>query len=354
MTAFIGRREFITLLGGAAAAWPLAARAQQPAMPVIGFLDGGSPAESDATRGRIPPGPGRNRLCRGPERGDRISLGARVNIDRLPALAAELVRRQVAVIVVARQHRRCARGQGGDHDDSDRLRSRRRPGRARPRRQPQPAGRQRHRRHLSWPSSLGPKRLELLRELVPEATHDRRARQPDRSATMPEASREMAGGGTRLGLQIMSSTPATEREIETAFAALRNSRAGCARRCADPFFTSRREQIVALAARHAHPDDLSATREYVEAGGLMSYGAEHCRRVIARSASMPAAFSRATKPADLPVDAADQVRAGHQPQDRQGARPRRSADAARPRRRGDRMSAPGKAGAIQPVEVRPK
>ena len=89
------RRKFIALLGGAAA-WPLAARAQQPAMPVIGFLNGGSP-EGCATGWRIPPRPERSRIRRGPERGDRIPLG-REQFDRLPALAAELVRRQVTVI----------------------------------------------------------------------------------------------------------------------------------------------------------------------------------------------------------------------------------------------------------------
>jgi putative ABC transport system substrate-binding protein len=91
------RREFITLLGGAAAAWPLAARAQQPAMPVIGFLNSGRLTRCAISWRAFRQGLKRNRLCRGPERGDRIPLGGG-QYDRLPALAADLVRRQVAVI----------------------------------------------------------------------------------------------------------------------------------------------------------------------------------------------------------------------------------------------------------------
>ena len=87
------RREFITLLGGAAAAWPLAARAQQPAMPVIGFLRSTSLADACAFRDRVPPGPEGSRLRRGPERRDRIPLGGGQH-DRLPALAADLIRRR--------------------------------------------------------------------------------------------------------------------------------------------------------------------------------------------------------------------------------------------------------------------
>ena len=166
MTAFIGRREFITLLGGAAAAWPLAARAQQPAMPVIGFLGCTSARGPTRSYSGIPAGSERNRLCRRPERGDRIPLGGGP-IRSLPELAADLVR-------ASRRHR-CSRGhdcasrrKGRNHDDPDRLHlgddpvklglvtSLNRP------------GGKRHRLSFSQPS-CGRSGLELLRELVPRA-----------------------------------------------------------------------------------------------------------------------------------------------------------------------------------------
>ena len=158
------RREFITLLGGAAAAWPLAARAQQPAMPVIGFLNSTSPRHYTDPAARISSGPEGSRLCRGRERRDRIPLG-RGPYDRLPALAAELVRRQVAVIVAM--------------DTASALAAKAAtttipivfaPATTRSTwscRQPQPAGRQSHGR--GFPNELAAKRLELLRELVPAA-----------------------------------------------------------------------------------------------------------------------------------------------------------------------------------------
>ena len=155
------RREFITLLGGAAAAWPLPARAQQ-AMPVIGFLGIRSPGAMRFCN-RVPPGSEGDRLCRRPERGDRISLG-RGQLGRLPALAAELVRRQVAVIARYPLH---IRRQSGDHDYPHRFR----------RATTQSSwvlsvasiGRAATSLERSFHAAVAGKRLELLRDLIPTA-----------------------------------------------------------------------------------------------------------------------------------------------------------------------------------------
>ena len=156
-----------------------------------------------------------------------------------------------------------------------------------------------------------------------------------------------------MGLQIQVLNASTNGEIDAAFATC--ARAGPTRSSSAPMRSSTAGGFSSSLWRRATRSPRSyALREYAEAGGLMSYGPSNLPMHIVRSASMPVASSRARSLPTCRCMQADQVRARHQPQDRQGSRPRRAADAARPRRRGDRMSAPGKAGAIQPVEVRPK
>ena len=147
------RREFITLLGGAAV-MPLAARAQQQAMPVIGFLSSASPDRCCGLAAAFRQGLNGDRLCRGPERGDRISLGGRTKYDRLPALAADLVGRQVDRDRSPFGTLGSAGGQGGNHDDPDRVHHRRRSGQAGLVASLSPAGRQpyglHHRQRRRW------------------------------------------------------------------------------------------------------------------------------------------------------------------------------------------------------------
>ena len=343
------RREFITLLGGAAAAWPIAARAQQPAMPVIGFLGSESPDLCAHRLARIPPRPERNRLCRGPERGDRIPLGGE------PKRSAAGVGGRSGSSPGDRDCREwpCgAGGQGGDHDDSDRLLQRGRPGRAWTCRQPEPAG-----GNLTGVTSLaaevGPKRLELLHELVPTATIIALLVNPTNPTLAETESRDVQAAARALGLQLHVLHASTERDFDTVFATLVQLRAGGLVIGTDAFFTSRSEQLAALALRHAVPA-IYQFREFAAAGGLMSYGSSLYRCVSScRRLHRPHSQGReARRPAG---PAGHESRAGHQPQDRQGARPQRPAPAARPRRRGDRMMEGARQSwRDQPVQVRPR
>src|SRR6266508_958164 len=215
------RREFITLLGGAAAAWPLAARGQQPATPVIGFLNNTSP-ETVADRLRA----FRQGLKEaGFVEGENVAIEyrwAEGQYDRLPALAAELVRRQVAVIVAT----------GGS------------------------------------PVALAAKRLGLLRELVPAAARVALLIDP---ATMDSILEDAKTAARTMGLQIQVVHASTSRDIEAAFASFGRERPDALLVGGGAFLFSRRIQLALLAARYAVPASYGS-REYPEIGGLMSYG----------------------------------------------------------------------------------
>ena len=236
MAIHIRRREFIFTLGGAAAAWPLAARAQQTAMPVIGFLS--MPiARAYAVRGRLPPGPERSRL----RRGQNVAIEYRWadgQSDRLPALAADLVRRQVAVIV-ATGHPGGARGQGRDHDDSDRLHHRQRSGQA-----GLVASLNRPGGNVTGVTSFtvgagGRSGWSCCTSWCPTATM--LACSSIRPIPTAETrNREMLqAAAARLGLQIMFCNASTERDFDAAFATFVRTASRRARVGADPFFNSR-------------------------------------------------------------------------------------------------------------------
>jgi putative tryptophan/tyrosine transport system substrate-binding protein len=289
------RRDFITLLGGAATAWPLEARAQQPAMPVIGFLNGASAWEYaylvDAFRqGLSETGyvEGRNVLVE--------YRWAESHYDRLPTLAADLVRRQVTVIAAAggTQPAVAARAAtttipivfsiGADPVAAGLVTSLNRPG-------GNLTG------VVTLAVELGPKRLELAHELVPAASSVALLVNPsDAAQTDIKKAQEAARA---LGLQLNILRASSERELDTAFATVVQLRAGALVINADAFFNSRSKQLAQLALSHAAPT-VYQYREFAAAGGLASYGsrlADAYREVGIYTGRI----LKGNKPAELPV-----------------------------------------------------
>ena len=287
------RREFITLLG-AAAAWPLAARAQQPTMPVIGFL-GIAPPDTIADRLRA----FRNGLKTiGYVEGENAAIvyrWAENPVDRLPELAAELVRRPVGVIVAIANAASAAKEATTTIPivfsvAEDPVRLGLVPSLARP------GG------NLTginiFSAELVAKRLELVRELLPSATRIAVLISP--SGPSSEATlRDIEPAAHALGLRVQVLNANTPREIDAAFATLVRERLDALFLAADPFFTSRRVQLANLATRHVVPM-ISATREVPEAGGLISYGA-NISDGWRQMGVYVGRILRGTKPADLPV-----------------------------------------------------
>jgi ABC-type uncharacterized transport system substrate-binding protein len=290
------RRAFIALLGGAAA-WPLAARAQQPAMPVIGFLHPTSPdANVDRLRGFH-----RGLKEAGYVDGENVVIiyrWAENNIDRLPQLAADLVQRRVAVIVAAQGTASALAARAATTtipiifsvaEDPVRLglvTSFARPGH--------------NATGINFLSGeLVGKRLEIMRELVPAIMRVAVLVNSTNISNTETTVRDAQAAGQAMGLDIRVVYASTSSEINTAFAMFDQQRPDALFVGGDAFFTSRRVQFATLTARHALPA-LYSGREYVEAGGLMSYGA-NIPNAWHQVGSYTGAILKGARLADLPV-----------------------------------------------------
>jgi len=294
----VKRRQFITLIGGAAAAWPLAARAQQSGpMPVIGFL-GATSFDGSAERLRA----FRQSLKEiGYVEGENVAIDyrwAQSQYDRLPALAGELVRRQVTVIASAEGPTSAFAAKAASttipivfivSDDPVRLglvASLARPG-----------------GNLTginfFSAELAAKRLELLRELVPAATRVAVLVNPADATNTETTLRDVEPAARALGRQIQVLNASSSREIDAAFASFARELPDALFIGSSPFFSSRRIQLVQLAARHAVPA-IYVGRQYVEVGGLMSYGAS-LTDAWRQLGIYTGRILKGAKPADLPV-----------------------------------------------------
>jgi ABC-type uncharacterized transport system, periplasmic component len=296
------RRQFIALLGGAVVSWPLAARAQQT-MPVIGYIGTGS-RESDAFR---LPSFHQGLSEAGYVAGRNVAIEyrwAEGQNDRLPALAADLVRRQVAVIAVPASTPGVLAAKGAtttipivfyiglDPVELGLVASLAHPG-------GNITG------VTGWNVMVGPKRLELLHEVIPSATSIALLVNPASPDLAKADSRDQQTAARSLGLQLHVLDASNERDFDTVFATLVQLRAGGLVIGTDSLFNTQKEQLAALTVRHGVPT-IHQYREFVMAGGLMAYGsptADLSRQVGVYTARI----LKGEKPADLPVQQATKV-----------------------------------------------
>jgi len=290
------RREFITLAGSATAAWSLAARAQETSVPVVAYF---SAALSAASLGQT----FRQALAEaGYVDGRNVVIEfhtAEGQYDRLPTMAAELVRRRVAVIVASPTAAALAAKAAtktipvlfGVTDDPVKLglvASLARPG----------ANATGVNLYIAE-YGLSAKRLGLLRELVPQATRIGALVNPKNAETAGAVTKDVTAAGSAIGAQIEVIYASDSREIEAAFVTFVRNRVDALLVGTDPFFFSRRLQLATLATRHAIPA-VYTVREYPEAGGLMSYGTS-VKELFQQLGAYAGRILKGEKPGDLPV-----------------------------------------------------
>jgi len=296
------RREFITLLGGAAAAWPLAARAQQPALPLVGYLYGGSPE----TAARFVPAFRKGLAETGYIDGQNVAIEyrwANNDFSRVPELAADLIRRRVAVLTVVGSISAVLAAKaatttipivfsvGADPVRSGLVASLGRPG-----------GNITGFNTLN--QELAGKRLALLRELLPKAAGFALLVNPS-DGTADTYIKDAQAAASALGWSIEILTATTNREIDAAFASLVQNPADALIIPPGTLFGDRRMQLSTLAVRYAVPA-MFADRQYPEVGGLMSYGSSFIDQVR-QTGIYVGRILKGEKPADLPVQQAVKV-----------------------------------------------